>query len=160
MDPTELRAAHGRLADAASLPDLGAPVDGGWDADQVLAHVLSVDAGVAAAALAVVAGSRPGYDNRISQDRADLARIVAAHPGRTALVDAVHGQAEVLCAVAEQLDERSAAVLVPVLLVSDGAVVVDRPLPLSALIEGLATDHVPGHTRQLLGLRRPAADLR
>ena len=57
---------------------------------------------------------------------------------------------------AGQLDELPAALLDPVLLVSDGAVVVDQPLPLSALIEGLATDHVPGHTRQLLDLRRPA----
>ena len=34
--------------------------------------------------------------------------------------------------------------------------VLDRPLPLSALIEGLATDHVLGHTRQLLDRRWPA----
>jgi hypothetical protein len=31
--------------------------------------------------------------------------------------------------------------------------VLDRPIPLAGLIDGLAEDHVPVHARQLLDLR-------
>lgn len=68
MDTTALRSAYGRLLDAAALPGLGDAKDGGWNGDQVLAHLLSVDASTAAVALGVVAGSRPTFDNRICLD--------------------------------------------------------------------------------------------
>ena len=65
MDTTALRSAYRELLDAASRPDLGDARDGGWNADQVLAHLLSVDSSIAAVALGVVSGSRPTFDNRI-----------------------------------------------------------------------------------------------
>ena len=157
MDSTALRVAYDRFLEAAALPDLGPASDGGWDADQVLAHVLSVDAGIAAVALGVVSGARPGFDNRIGLDVANLARIVADHPGRNGLVDAVRGQGAVLCDVADRLGDRDAAVPVPTLLLSDGVVLVDQPLPLGGLIDGLAADHLPRHTQQLLDLRWPGS---
>ena len=40
----------------------------------------------------------------------------------------------------------------PTLLSSAGVVQVDQPLPLQALIMGLADDHLPRHTVQLLAL--------
>lgn len=66
MDSSALRSAYDSLLDAAALPDLGDADDGGWNADQILAHLLSVDAATAAVALGVVAGSRPTFDNRVS----------------------------------------------------------------------------------------------
>lgn len=156
MDTTALRSAYGRLLDAAAIPDLGDADDGGWNADQILAHVLSVDAATAAVALRVVAGARPAFDNRLSLDTWNLERIIAGHSGRADLIDHVRGQAAVLCDIADQLDEQAASVLVPSLLLSDDALVLDRPIPLSGLIDGLAESHVPGHTQQLLDLRRTA----
>ncbi|MET9466121.1 hypothetical protein ABZY44_15250 [Streptomyces sp. NPDC006544] len=156
MDTTALRNAYGRFLDAAAVPGLGDPEDGGWNADQILAHVLSVDAATAATALGVVAGARPAFDNRISLDPWNLERIIAAHSGRADLIDHVRSQAAVLCDIADRLDEQAASVLVPALLLSNDTLALDRPLPLAGLIDGLAESHVPGHTQQLLALRRTA----
>ena len=68
MITTALRSAYEKLFETASIPDLGEDRDGGWNADQILAHLLSVDAAIAAVALGVVSGSRPSFDNRISLD--------------------------------------------------------------------------------------------
>lgn len=59
METTALRAAYDTLLEVATAPNFGAAAEGGWDADQVLAHLISVDAGIASTALAIVAGSRP-----------------------------------------------------------------------------------------------------
>lgn len=153
MDTTALRSAYDALVAAASLPDLGGAGDGGWNADQVLAHVLSVDSAVAAVALGVASGFRPAFDNRVCLDAWNLQRIIAEHTGRAGLVDHVRHQASILCAVAEQLSSDAHSVLVPTLLLSNGALVLDQPIPLASLIGGLAEDHVPAHTQQLLDLR-------
>jgi hypothetical protein len=153
MDTTALQAAYDQLLDAAASPELGEAADGGWNADQLLAHLLSIDAGITAVALGVVAGSRPTFDNRVSLDRWNLARIVGEHADRAALIDSVRRTTEVLCDVADQLTDAAAQVLVPSLLLSNEAVAVDQPLTLESLIGGLAADHVPRHTQQLLELR-------
>lgn len=59
METTVLRSAYDRLLDAAAIPDLGDADDGGWNADQILAHLLSVDASIAAVALSIVAYRGP-----------------------------------------------------------------------------------------------------
>ncbi|MCB8904608.1 MULTISPECIES: hypothetical protein [unclassified Streptomyces] len=153
MDTTALRGAYDRLLDAAAIPGLGEADDGGWNADRILAHLLSVDASIAAVAMGVVAGSRPTFDNRVSLDRWNLDRIIAEHTGRADLIDHVRSQVAVLCDIADQLNEEAASVLVPSLLLSNDALVLDQPIPLASLIDGLAEDHVPVHTQQLLDLR-------
>ncbi len=157
MDTTRLQNAYARFLDAAATPDLGPAQGGEWDADQVLAHVLSVDASVTAVALGVIAGARPGFDNRVSLDTWNLGRIIAEHGGRLGLVEQVRRQATVLCQVASHLASPVEKVMVSTLLVSHDAVVVDQPLTLRALISGLADDHLPVHTQQLLGLRGTGA---
>ncbi|MFF3286293.1 hypothetical protein [Streptomyces sp. NPDC003023] len=153
MDTTALRSAYDRLLDAAALPGLGDAVDGGWNADQILAHVLSVDASTAAVALGVVAGARPAFDNRIALDTWNLDRIITEHTGRADLIAHVRSQATVLCDIADRLGEEAASVSVPTLLLSNDALVLDQPIPLAALVDGLAEHHVPVHTQQLLDLR-------
>lgn len=153
MDTTSLRSAYDRLFDAAGLPDLGEPADGGWDAEPILAHLLSVDAAIAAAALSTVSGSRPTFDNRITLDAWNLDRITAEHSGRVELIAHVRSQATVLCDIADQLSGEAASVLVPSLLLSNDGVGVDQSITLAGLIGGLAEDHLPVHTRQLLPLR-------
>jgi hypothetical protein len=153
MDTTALRSAYDRLLDVAAMPDLGDAGDGGWNADQVLAHLLSVDAAIAAVALGVVSGSRPTFDNRISLDAWNLDRLVAEHSGRAELIDHVRSQATVLCDIADQLNGEATSVLVPSLILSNDALVLDQPIPLASLIDGLAEDHVPVHAQQLLDLR-------
>lgn len=154
MDTTALRRAYEKLFEAAATPGLGAAADGGWDADQVLAHVLSVDAAVSAVALGVVSGARPAFDNRVALDPANLGRIIAGHTGRAGLTEHVRKQAGILCDIADSLDEQAAAVQVPAFLMSGDALVLDQPIPLAAVIDGLVEDHVPIHTRQILALKR------
>ncbi|TFD59079.1 hypothetical protein E3T39_12040 [Cryobacterium suzukii] len=153
MVTTALRSAYQKLFEVAALPDFGEAADGGWNADQILAHLLSVDAAIAAVALGVVAGSRPSFDNRISLDSWNLDRIIADHAGRADLIDHVRSQATILCDIADQLGGHASSVLIPALLLSNDDLVLDRPLPLASLIDGLAEDHVPVHTQQLLDLR-------
>jgi hypothetical protein len=153
MDTTALRSAYDRLLDAAAIPALGEADDGGWNADRILAHLLSVDASIAAVALGVVAGVRPTFDNRICLDNWNLDRIIAEHSGRADLIGHVRSQATVLCDIADQLSQEAGSVVVPSLILSNGALLLDQPLPLASLIDGLAENHVPVHTQQLLDLR-------
>lgn len=155
MESTALRTAYDLLLEVAAEPDLGPAADGGWSADQLLAHLISVDAGIAATTLAVVAGARPGYDNRISLDETNLARIVTGHAGRADLIDHVRGQAGLLADLVDRLSEHDAAVQIPVFLMSNGTLVADAPRPVSALITSLAEGHVPIHAQQLRDLRPP-----
>lgn len=153
MDTTALRSAYEKFFEVAAAPELGEAADGGWNADQVLAHVLSVDAATAAVALGVASGSRPTFDNRICLDGWNLDRIIAEHSGRAGLIAHVRRQADLLCDIADQLSEQATAVLVPALLMSGDTLLLDQPIPLAALIDGLAENHVPVHTRQLVDLR-------
>jgi hypothetical protein len=50
------------------------------------------------------------------------------------------------------LSEAELGTLVPTLLLSNGAVLADQPLPLRDLLSGLADAELPGHTAQLLAL--------
>jgi hypothetical protein len=155
METTALRSAYEKFFEAAEAPGLGEAADGGWNADQVLAHVLSVDAATAAVALGVVSGARPAFDNRICLDDWNLDRIIAEHSGRTELIDHVRSQAAVLCDIADQLGDRTSSVLVPTFLMSGGDLLLDQPLPLADLINGLAGNHLPVHAQQLTALSSP-----
>jgi hypothetical protein len=157
MDTTALRNAYDQLMEVALDPDLGDAADGGWDADHVLAHILSVDSATAAAALAVVSGSRPTFDNRVSLDVWNLDRIIAEHSGRASLIEHVRVQGALLCDVADQLSEAAGAVMVPALLLSNDEVAVDQPIPLAGLIGGLVSNHLPEHAQQLRELRSVVA---
>ncbi|MBC7595524.1 MAG: hypothetical protein H7288_16580 [Kineosporiaceae bacterium] len=112
-----------------------------------------MDATIAAVALGVVSGSRPSFDNRISLDAWNLDRIVADHSGRADLIDHVRSQSTILCDVADQLSDHASSVLIPAILLSNDALVLDQPIPLASLIDGLAENHVPVHTQQLIDLR-------
>lgn len=153
MDTTALRAAYEPLLDLARDPGLGEAADGGWNADQVLAHVLCVDASVTAVALGVMSGTRPGFDNRICLDEPNLDRMITSYGDRATLVERVRAQVGILGDVADRLTEEEASVMVPALLVSNDEIVLDRPITLRTLIDGLADNHVPGHTQQLRDLR-------
>ena len=113
---------------------------------------MSVDAGITAVALAVVAGARPSYDNRMSLDRWNLDRLTSTAAGRAGLVARVRHHGEVLCRVAEHLEEHELAVMVPMLILSNDEVMLDQPIALADLIGGLAEVHLPKHTEQLRNL--------
>jgi hypothetical protein len=79
-----------------------------------------------------------------------LARIIEDHTGRGDLIAHVRSQATVLCDIADQLSGEASSVLISVLILSNGVLGIDQPMPLADLITGLAEDHIPRHTQQLL----------
>lgn len=157
MDTTQLRDAYEALLDA-SVTVLGAhdtsptPPPGEWDATQILAHIASVDAGVLATACTVASGAEATYDNRVSLDAATLDRVSAITGDGDGLRDRIRRQGAALCAVSELLSDVELATPVSTLFESAGVVQFDQPVPLEALITGIAGDHLPRHTAQLLAL--------
>lgn len=155
MDTTALRAAYRDFLAAAEHDGFDRPPPGEWTAEQLLAHVVATDTGITAIALAVAAGQRPTYDNHYALDGWNLARL-AARP-RLELVNLVRRRGELLCHVAEDLDDAELRVPVHCLILSGGTVMADGPMPLGELINGIAAVHLPGHVAQLAALSRSAA---
>ncbi|MDT7580078.1 MAG: hypothetical protein QOK35_1342 [Pseudonocardiales bacterium] len=160
MDTTRLREAYGVLLGAAASV-LGshdhdvAPPAGEWDATQILAHIASVDAGVLATAYTVASGAPAAFDNSASLDDATLERVATTLGD--GLQDRIRRQGDALCALCETLGEAELDTPVPTRLSSAGDVLLDQPVPLRALVTGLADDHLPRHTTQLLALSPQAA---
>jgi hypothetical protein len=157
MDTSQLRDAYDALLEA-SITVLGsadtspAPPPGEWDASQILAHIASVDAGVLATAYSVASGAEATYDNRVSLEVATLDRATEITEDSDGLRDRIRRQGAALCAVGEMLSEAELDTPVSTLFESAGVVQVDQPIPLRALIAGIAEDHLPRHTAQLLAL--------
>jgi hypothetical protein len=158
VDTTPLRDAYRVLLDAAAaVADPGdtspVPPAGEWNADQILAHVAIVNAVTIAAVSSVASGANTTYDNRTAQDTWTLERVIALAGGSAGLRDRIRLQGDALCALGgPMLSEAELDTPVPTLLLSNGTVLVDQPVPLRDLIAGLAEMELPGHTRQLLAL--------
>jgi hypothetical protein len=155
MDTTPLREAYGELLEAAAIvADGAAPPAGEWNADQILAHVSIINAVTIAAASCVAGGANTTYDNRTALDTWTIAHIVARAGGNAGLRERIRRQGEALGVLGgHALSDAELDTLVPTLLLSNGDVLVDQPLPLRDLITGLAEAELPGHTKQLLALR-------
>ncbi|WP_372351173.1 hypothetical protein [Streptomyces sp. KL116D] len=167
LDTAPLQNSYRALLDAAATvaeaADPGvAPPDGGWNADQILAHVSLVSAATIAAVAGVAAGAHTTYDNRIALDAWTIERAVAHAGGNPGLRNRISAQAAALCALAGAavLSDAELATPVPTRLLSNDTLLVDQPVPLGDIINGLAETELPGHTKQLLALlpeRTPAA---
>lgn len=158
MDTIPLRDAYRALLDAAAVvtsPGVSrsAPPAGEWDADQILAHVSLISAATIAAASAVASGRNTTYDNRVALDAWAIGRVIALAGGGDGLRERIRCQGDALCAHGgPMLSEAELGTLVPTLLLSNGVVLADQPLPLRDLLSGLAEAELPGHTAQLLAL--------
>ncbi|HEY0690033.1 MAG TPA: hypothetical protein VGD71_13455 [Kribbella sp.] len=158
MGTTPLQDAYRALLDAAArVAESGdtssSPPTGEWNADQILAHVAIVNAATIAAASSIAAGANTTYDNRIALDTWTIERVIALAGGNVGLRDRIRLQGDALCALGgPALSEAELDTLVPTLLLSNDAVLVDQPMPLRDLITGLAEVELPGHTEQLLAL--------
>jgi hypothetical protein len=162
MDTTALRDAYLLLLTAAdSVQSVEVPA-GEWNADQVLGHIALVDAATIAAAGAIASGVNTTYDNRRCLDDWTIAQVIARAGGTAGLRDRIRHQGEALCTLAEMLSKAELDTPVPTLLLASGRmgpagapkdnILVDQSVPLRALISGLADDHLPRHTQQLLAL--------
>lgn len=157
MDTTALREAYRTLLDAASDVASAAtepiPPAGEWDADQILAHVVIIDAATISTTSDVLSCAHATYDNRVSQDAWTLSHIVEVTGGNVGLRERIRAQGEALCALAgPTLSEIEADTLVPTRLVSKDAILVDQPMSLRDILTGLADVELPGHAAQLRAL--------
>jgi hypothetical protein len=158
MDITSLQDAYRVLlvaaaAVAGSGDAIPTPPDGEWNADQILAHVSLVSAATIATASAIASGANTTYDNRTALDPWTIQRVIALAGGNAGLQDRIARQGDALCALGGSvLSEAELNTLVPTLLLSNDALLVNQPMPLSDLLTGLAGTELPGHTRQLLAL--------
>lgn len=158
MDNTSLRDAYRALLDAAAtVADSGdtspVPPAGEWNADQILAHVAIVTGATIAAVSAVASGTNTTYDNRMAQDSWTIERVIALTGGNAGLRDRIRLLGDALCALGgPMLSEAELDTLVPALLLSNGEVLVDQPMPLRELITGLTEVELPNHAAQLLAL--------
>lgn len=157
MDTSTLREAYSAFLAIAEAGDFADPPVGEWTAEQLLAHLVAADTGIAAVALAVAAGQRPSYDNRYSLDRWNLGRIVEENRDLAGLVEQVRRRGRMLCDVAEQLAEPELDTAVHCLILSGRQVMADAAQPLSRLIQGVAAVHLPRHSDQLAALRHTGA---
>lgn len=158
MDTTPLRDAYRALLDAADTVaasgDTGmAQPAGEWNADQILGHVALINAITIATVSSVATGAVATYDNRVALDTWTISRVTALAGGNAGLRNRIRVQADALCALGgPTLSEAELDTPVPTLLLSDNKLLVDAPLPLRDLVNGLAESELPGHTKQLLAL--------
>jgi hypothetical protein len=157
MDTTPLQDAYRALLKAAAtVADSGdkspIPPAGEWNADQILAHVAIVNAVTITAVSCVASGANTTYDNRMALDIWTIDRVISHAGGNAGLHDRIAAQGDALSALGAMLSEAELDTLLPTLLLSNGEVLVDQPVPLRDLITGLAEVELPGHTKQILAL--------
>ncbi|WP_037681521.1 hypothetical protein [Streptomyces cellulosae] len=158
MDTTPLRDAYRTLLDAAAtVADAGdtgvAPPAGEWNAEQILAHVTMINAVTINAVSLIASGANATYDNRLALDTWTLGRVIERAGGDAGLRDRIRLQGDALCALGgPMLSEAELDTPVPTLLLSNGTLLVDQPIPLRNLLTGLVEAELPGHTKQLLAL--------
>ena len=101
MDTTPLREAYRTLLDAATTvvkaePDPNPPL-GEWNADQILAHVVIINAATISTVSAILSAMHTTYDNRVSQDTWTLTHVIEEAGGNDGLRERIRAQGEALC---------------------------------------------------------------
>ncbi|MEM9563114.1 MAG: SRPBCC domain-containing protein [Actinomycetota bacterium] len=139
----------------AAAGDFGPPDDGGWTAEQVIAHVALNDLALTAVAHALVHRSEPTFENHTCQAIETLDAVVAEHGDLAALIANGRRCATQALAAARRLDPEQRAKLVECTFEHDGQVVFDGLMPWGQVaIETQAGRHLPAHVEQLQKLRR------
>jgi hypothetical protein len=146
MNTTPMHRAYEALLAAEPRP---VPPPGEWNTAQILAHVSLVSAATINVVSSVASGATSTYDNRLAQDPWTLDRVIALAGDEAALRRRVRAQGDALCALVAVLSEAELAASLPALLLSHGRCLVDQPLTLSDILDGLAEVELPGHTAQL-----------
>jgi hypothetical protein len=155
MTVQPLAAAYQTLLTAAetvTATEQTPPTPGQWNAGEILAHLCLINAATIATACSVASGSISTYDNRIAHDPWTLRRVISFAGSSAGLQSRIRLQGDALVAIASGLSSAELATPIPTILVSNNELMVDEPLPLRVLIDGLATSELPGHTEQLLAL--------
>ncbi len=153
-DLAPLEAAYAAFFAEAEVGDFRDPANGGWTADQVIAHVALNDLALTAVAHALIHRGEPTFGNHVCQDVANLDRLVERCGDRSGLIAFGRRCAEQAVGVVRRLDDEQRAHLVPGRFEHDGEVVMEQALPWAQVaVEIQAGRHLPAHVEQLENLR-------
>ena len=127
MNTTPLQDAFRTLLKAAATvaeagDEVHAPPAGGWNADQILAHVALVNAVTITAVSRVTSGANTTYDNRMALDPWTIDRVISLAGGSAGLQVRIAAQGEALSALGAILSETELDTPLPTLLLSNGEV--------------------------------------
>lgn len=153
-DLAALLAAYDEFFAEAELGGFGAPPDGEFDAEQVLAHVALNDAAMIAVCHALVHGREPRFENERCHDRDALTRWIGQGGGPLTLVERGRARSVQVAGALARLSSEQRSTLVHCRLLHDGDVMVDQPMPWEVVAIGIQADrHLPAHVDQLRNLR-------
>jgi hypothetical protein len=156
MDVAPLSAAYAALLEDAGSHDFAASSDGGWNAGQVLAHIVISDRDFASVCAELLLGRSPGYDNRASQAAPYLDAVVRAAGTWQALLENVRRGGEELTELIAQFSAAQAGQpLVVSGVMGDQEIVLE--MTAAEFAGNLATLHLPSHHQQLLALAAVSA---
>lgn len=154
LDLSGLEAAYEAFFAEAERDGFSPPTDGGWDADQVLAHVALNDAAMVAVCQGLVHGNPTRFENIVCQDHAALASWIEAAGDRGGLIERGRSAARQVQAALRRLSPKQLDTPVDCHLLHDGEVMVDAPRPWQAVaVHVQAGVHLPAHVEQLAKLR-------
>lgn len=154
VDTSDLGAAYEKFFATAEGDGFGPAPEGQWSAPEVLAHVALNDLAMVAVAQCLIDREEPTFRNGVSQDRANLARVIEQCGDMAGLIDFGRSCAAQAKAVVGRLDAEQQATMVHCVLEHDGAVVLDDARPWAALaVKVQAEMHLPAHIGQLEDLR-------
>lgn len=156
MDLASLSAAYTELLDTATARVFAASTDGGWNAGQVLAHIVIGDRVFASAYAEVLLGRQPAFNNLASQSVPYLDAVVRAAGSWQTLLDTLRHGGEELLELLAQLNGEQARQTLPF-----SGVQGDREfafdISADEFVGVLATQHLPSHRQQLLALAKAPA---
>jgi hypothetical protein len=151
MDVAPLSAAYAALLEDAASHDFAASSDGGWNAGQVLAHIVISDRDFASVCAELLLGRNPGYDNRASQAAPYLDAVVRAAGSWQALMESVRRGGEELLELLSQFSAAQAGQQIVCSGVMGEREIVMK-MTAAEFAGNLAMLHLPAHHQQLLAL--------
>jgi hypothetical protein len=156
MDTHALRRAYADFLHSARHKPLGPADHPGWSAEMVLAHIIVSDRLIAQAAARSMAGMPAAFDNLASQSEPYLQAILEAAGSWDALLQEVEHTGNELIALTQRMTDQQAATPIAATITSDNTVVLDRTIPLAALVQVPAQAHLGMHKQQLHDLAAAA----
>jgi hypothetical protein len=143
---------YGDFVEEATTGRFDRPTDGGWTAEQIVAHVARNNEELIAVTEAVLAGEETSYDNREMVDTRRLDAYIASYGGLRGLADRVAQTVFVLRDLTDRLGTRGETP-VPSRIQDGDEVPVDGPVPWATMLEVNGVRHTAMHLEQLRALR-------
>ncbi len=149
-----LAAAYDTFLAEAEEGGFAVPTDGGWSAEETIAHVALNDSAIVSVSHNLIHGREARFDNIECQDPEALSAWIEAAESRGGVVEEARRTSARVLGVLGRLNESQRSTEVHCRLLHNGEVMVDEPRPWGAIaIDVQAGRHLPAHVEQLKNLR-------